>query len=242
MSAPRSSFAVMPLLALTTLACLTSLTSASLVTTAHAQSSAEEEALDEERAGTSRGGSYAWGDSSTDVPSGPAAPVEHRYARIYGTIGAGATLRILVYEVYGGTSLLAPVFLQLRGGFFFEGDGDIQHGIGLGISTNLMPDGTGDTTGMINGLDTMTAWTFVPQYMLRGYFGDVFQLIGRIGPGVTASTLPNLGFEVGATTLFRFLAGFGVYVDLSFSMYFADQIHPLLSLEGGLAFDYELLP
>jgi hypothetical protein len=236
--APRTSFVATALCG-----AALSILSALVAPTVHAQSAAEAEALDEERAGTSRGGSYAWGDSSTDdVPGGVAGPAVHRYARVYGTIGAGATLRILVYEVYGGTGLLAPVFLQLRGGFFFEGDGDIQHGVGLGISTNLMPDGTGDTAGMVNGLDVASAWTFVPQYMLRAWFGDVFQLIGRIGPGVTASVLPNLGFEVGATTLFKFLAGLGVYLDVSFSMYFADQVHPLVSIEGGLAFDYELLP
>jgi hypothetical protein len=98
------------------------------------------EALEEERAGGSRGGSYAWGDSTTDVPSS-SGPATHRYARIFGTVGAGVSFRILIYADALSQTEIAPAYLQLRGGYFFEGDGDIQHGIGLGISVNMTGDG-----------------------------------------------------------------------------------------------------
>ncbi len=213
-------------------------------TKASAQSAAESEAAAEERAGRARGG-YAWGESSTDdVPTTSGASA-HRFGRVFGTVGAGATVRILEYQPLA-QSRIAPPYLQLRAGYFFEGDGDVQHGIGLGIATNLTIDGGADTGDSINGLDPLTAWTFAPQYLLRGWFGDWFQLIGRVGVAVTASALPNWGFEVGVHPLLKILSGFGFYVDVSFSMYFSGEpsyeIHPLISFEGGLAFDYELLP
>lgn len=217
------------------------LLSAPFFTAERALAQPDVEALEEERAGSARGGSYAWGESSTDVPAAAPAPPAHRYARIFGTVGAGGTVRILQYEALG-QSRFAPVYLQLRAGYFFDGDGDVQHGIGLGISTNLAADGQVDTAGLILGIDPLTTWTFTPQYLLRIWFGDWVQLVGRVGVSATASTLPNLGFEVGIGPVIKFLSGFGIYADVSFSGYFANDFHPLVSLEGGLVFDYEILP
>jgi hypothetical protein len=216
---------------------------------ASAQSRAEEEAAGEERAGRARGESYAWGDSSTDDVPSSSGPATHRYARVFGTVGAGITIRILEIQPLG-QSRLAPAYLQLRGGYFFEGDGDVQHGIGLGIATNLQVDGEPDvitTTGtIIQGIDPLSTWTLTPQYLLRAWFGDWFQLIGRVGVSVTAATLPNWGFEVGVHPLLKILSGLGFYADVSFSMFFSGepdyQVHPLISIEGGVAIDFELLP
>jgi hypothetical protein len=214
-------------------------------TRASAQDRAADEAAEEERAGHARGGSYAWGDSSTDDVPSRSGPATHRYGRVFGTVGAGITIRVLEYQPLA-QSRLAPPYLQLRAGYFFEGDGDVQHGVGLGISTNLTIDGGADTGDSINGLDALAAWTFTPQYLLRGWFGDWFQLIGRVGVSVTASTLPNWGFEVGVHPLLKILSGFGFYADVSFSMFFSGEpsadIHTLISIEGGVALDFELLP
>jgi hypothetical protein len=200
------------------------------------------EALEEERAGGSRGGSYAWGDSTTDVPSS-SGPATHRYARIFGTVGAGVSFRILIYADALSQTEIAPAYLQLRGGYFFEGDGDIQHGIGLGISVNMTGDGAAfDRPGEVNGMNPFSAWTFTPQYLLRGWFSDWLQLIGRVGVSATAALLPNWGFEVAIQPVLKILSGFGFYVDAGFSMFFSDTVHPLISIEGGLVFDYELLP
>jgi len=217
---------------------------------ARAQDRATDEATEEERAGHARGGSYAWGDSSTDDVPTHSGPETHRYARVFGTVGAGITIRILEYQPLA-QSRLAPVYLQLRAGYFFEGDGDIQHGVGLGISTNLQVDGKPDyrlTDGtlILQNINPLTTWTLTPQYLLRAWFGDWFQLIGRVGVSVTAATLPNWGFEIGVQPLLKILSGLGFYADISFSMFFSGEpeygIHPLISIEGGVAIDFELLP
>lgn len=212
-------------------------------------SSAQDESLDEERAGSSRGGSYAWGES-TDSGSGPSGPATHRYGRVFVSVGAGLTVRVLQYEALR-QQRLAPPYLQLRGGFFFEGDGDFQHGVGLGISTNINGEGAADrcftdTSGAtqcdILGVDPFGAWTLTPQYLARIWFDDWIQLVGRVGVSVTAAAAPNWGFEIGFGPLVKFLSGFGAYAELSFSSFFAAEFHPLFSGEVGLVIDYELLP
>lgn len=206
----------------------------------------------------SRSGSYAWEDGgAVEAGASGGAPAEHRYARIFLSVGAGLTFRTLIYvdELNHDPGGLAPWYLQLRGAYFFEGDGDLQHGIGLGISTNLTGDGLvgvvdeagcarvpGSAACTPAGLDPLAAWTFVPGYHLRVWFMDWVQLMARVGLGVTAADLPNLGFEVGVGAVAKFLAGMGIYLEASFSTYFATQAHPLISVEAGLVVDYELLP
>lgn len=206
------------------------------------RSAAAQEEEEEEVAGGSRGG-YAWGEGTTDTPSGPAAPPAHRYARIFGAIGAGLTVRILEYHVdVLDQQRLAPPYLQLRGGYFFEGDGDFQHGVGLGIATPMNGDGLPDRDGVVYGVDPFASWTFTPQYLLRIWFDDWIQLLGRVGVSVTAAAAFNWGFEVGLGPVIKFLAGLGLYAEASFSTFFGTEYHPLVSVEGGLVIDLELLP
>ncbi len=200
-------------------------------------------AQDDERAGTARG-SYAWGDGTTDTPATPSGPPRHRYARVFGSLGAGLTIRILQYEGVGvlNQNRFAPPYLQLRGGYFFEGDGDLQHGVGLGVATPLNGEGFPDRDGIVYGVDPLAAWTFTPQYLLRVWFDDWIQLLGRVGASVTAASAFNWGAEVGVGPIIKFLAGFGAYAEASFSIFFGNEYHPLVSLEAGLVIDYELLP
>lgn len=215
-------------------------------------------------------GSYAWEAGGGVDPSLP-TPATHRFARLFLSVGVGITFRTLIYVDTLGHDPggLAPLYLQLRGAYFFEGDGDFQHGIGLGIASNLGDDPPGSvfeggTPSVVNqvecdrlrsvgagdgseactpaGIALMTAWTLVPGYHVRFWLDDWFQLAGRIGFGVTAAELPNVGFELGVGAIAKIFAGLGLYAEVSFSTYFAAETHPLVSLEGGVVIDYELLP
>lgn len=222
------------------------------VTSALAQVSEEGDHVEEELPpGHPARASYAWGEGG-EVESAVNAAASHRYGHIFLSAGVGLTIRTLIYvdtlnhcpDAGDPSCPLAPGYLQLRGAYFFEGDGDIQHGIGLGISTNLTGEGLvgNGPDGTPLGIDAFSAWTLVPGYHMRVWFADWIQVLARIGFGVTAAELPNLGFEIAGGAVLKFLAGLGFYGEVAFSTYFAADPHPLISFEAGFVVDYELLP
>lgn len=204
--------------------------------------------LEDEHAGRSRGG-YAWGEEARDT--GPqSTTAAHHYGAVFGSVGAGTTIRMIRYEVLTNTDQVAPAYLQLRGGYFFEGDGLFQHGAVLGIASNLGGEGYGAA-----GIDPFGQWALAPAYMVRlipeGDIGNWLQATGRLGIPLAfatdggGNTLFTWGWELGIGVLFHFLAGMGLYAEADLSMYFADDpanLHPLISFEGGLFIDYEVLP
>jgi hypothetical protein len=193
---------------------------------------------DDEHAGGSRGG-YAWGHEGDQgaTASGPAA---HHFSRIYVSLGAGFSTRIIQYLELG-QERFAPAYLQLRGGYFFEGDGNFQHGLMLGLAPAIAPDGT-----VAFGHDAFGQWVLSPNYMARlwldGDLGNWLQLTGRVGVPFALGEYFSWGVDVGLGAILEFLTGFGIYVEADFSMFFAADIHPLFSLEGGLVIEYEVLP
>lgn len=205
----------------------------------------EEEATapsDREVAGQARQG-YAWGGSE-EGPSGPAAPPSHRYARIFASLGAGISFR-LYYDDYPpqngglGQSPIAPAYLQLRGAYFFEGDGDFQHGVGLGLATNLMADPPEYEVGF----NALAQWTLAPTYSVRYWAADEVQLIGSFGvPFALSNIYQSIGLELTLGGIFKIFSGAGLYANVVVSTYFASFVNPLISLDAGLVFDYELLP
>ena len=205
---------------------------------AHAQATEPETHGEDEHAAPSRGG-YAWGHEG-DAASGAATPTAHHFARINLSIGAGFSTRIIQYlELH--QERFAPPYLQLRGGYFFDGDGPVQHGVLLGIAPALTPDGT-----VLFGQDAFGQWTLCPSYMARwwldGDLGDWLQLTGRIGVPLALGQYFAWGIDVGLGAIVEFLNGLGLYVEADFSMFFANDIHPLFSLEGGIVVEYEVLP
>ncbi len=217
-----------------------------------AQEPVEGEAPEREEAGHSRGG-YAWGEEREDLTSTTSA--YHRFGHAFVSLGAGGTIRILAYadvcddRVPGREGCrFSPPYLQLRGGWFFEGDGDIQHGVGLGVASNLSPDGT---TGL--GIDPFTQWVLSPSYFFRYHFSPWFQLMAHFGVPMAISNVTgagqsatdfNWGFELQVGGVFKFLTGLGVYAAANVTTWFAgvDMVWPTLSFEGGLMFEYEVLP
>jgi hypothetical protein len=214
-----------------------------------------QEATDEERAGHSRGG-YAWGEEHhEDTGSGPSAPAVHRYGRGFLSLGAGGSVRMLQYLplVQDWT---APPYLQLRGGYFFDGEGMFQHGVVLGIATSMQGDGTycpTCTDPNALGIDPFTQWVLAPAYMLRiipeGDLGDFFQVTGRFGVPVALGYQTTWGLELGLGSMLKPWDGLGFYGEIALSTYFGhdatdgDTVHPLLSFEIGIMLDLpEVLP
>jgi hypothetical protein len=217
------------------------------------QEPVEGETIEREEAGRSRGG-YAWGEGASETDT-DARPQFHRFGHAFVSLGAGGTVRILSYadvcddRVPGREGCrFSPPYLQLRGGWFFEGDGDIQHGVGLGVASNLSPDGT---TGL--GIDPFTQWVLSPGYFFRYWFDSWFQLMAHFGVpmaisyvtgGGQSSTDFNWGLELQVGGVFKFLTGLGVYAAANIATWFAgtDMVWPTISFEGGLMFEYEVLP
>ncbi|MBX7195913.1 MAG: hypothetical protein K1X94_27915 [Sandaracinaceae bacterium] len=197
-----------------------------------------DESVDDEAVPTQ--GRYAWGQGgpSEAASSGPAV---HRFARIFGSLGAGGSLRLFYDPDTLHQDLAAPAYLQLRAGYFFEGDGDLQHGVGLGVATNVTPDPT--DLAYADGFLELGQWTLAPTYFLRIWVSDDLQVLGSFGVPIGLSgTYQTVGLELAGGVVYKFLAGFGIYAHITFSTYFASFVQPMLSGDAGLVLDYEVLP
>ena len=72
---------------------------------------------------------------------------------------------------------------------------------------------------------------------------DALQLLGSFAvPFGLSGSYNTVGLELAFGVVYKFLAGFGIYGQLTFSTYFASFVQPMLSLDLGLVFDYEVLP
>lgn len=215
-----------------------------------ASSSASVRAQDEdERAGQARG-SYAWGDRAAE----PEDPL-----RVMGYTGLGVGIRLLAnLDPPFHQDFVAPAYYEVGGAVFLPG-AEVRHGFGLGLTTNLTADGT--TSG---GIQPGTQWVITPSYHLlvplRRLMPDLghdwISIQGRVGiPLVFGAALGGggtefaLGGELAAAVLFKFLAGFGLYLEISAAVFGGgpnpageSTVHPVLGIDGGLLFDYEVLP
>jgi hypothetical protein len=203
-------------------------------------------AQDDEAPGGSRGG-YAWGEGARAAE--PEDPL-----RIQAFMGVGLGFRLLRnIDSPFNQDFLAPPYLDLGGAVFFPG-GDVRHGAGLTVTTNLTSDGT-----QAGGTQGFAQWSFTPSYHLliplRRLVPDLqhdwLQIQGHVGiPLVFGSALSgdgidfSIGAEVAAGVNFKFLAGLGVYLELGAAVYggTGDTVHPVLSADAGFLFDYEVLP
>ncbi len=217
-----------------------------------ASSSASVRAQDEgERAGQARG-SYAWGGNRAAEPEDP--------LRIVGYTGAGIGIRLLAnLDPPFHQDFVAPAYWELGGAVYFPG-AELRHGVGLSFTTNLTPDGT-----MSGGIQPGSQWVITPSYHLlvplRRLIPDLghdwVSIQGRVGiPLVFGAALGggggtdfSLGGELAAAVLFKFLAGFGLYVELQAAVFGGgpnptgeSTVHPMLGIDGGLLIDYEVLP
>lgn len=212
-----------------------------------------------EEAGQARGG-YAWGEAPVDEAGRPTAPVYRRYGTVFAHVGFGGTIRIVAHadtcnpdEPGREGCRFSPAYMELRAGYMFETDSILQHGVGLGISTNLAADGTRP-----RGIDPGNQWVFAPAYYARLWLDDWFQLLGHVGVplsianvtscrGTSCESLDaafNWAIEVGIDGVLKVLTGLGIYAGAMLDFWFANvsSSWPSVSFQAGLVFDYEVLP
>lgn len=192
--------------------------------------------VDEELAGDARGES-GWG-------AGPAEPEDP--LRIMGFLGAGVGIRLL-RNLDFQQEFLAPAYLDLGAAVFFPG-AEIRHGVGLGVTTSLTAD---------QNVDPFMQWALTPSYhflvplrrVVPELDHDWLHVQGRVGVPVVFSSVPggaldiSVGGELAAALHFKFLAGLGLYLEVSAALYGGSDstVHPVIGLDAGLMFDYEVL-
>ncbi len=163
--------------------------------------------------------------------------------RIVATLGGGASIR-LIDDPLLGQQRFAPSFLDLAGGVVFPGRG-LRHGALLQISTNISPDGNAST-----GYDPLQQWVLQPTYYAYlPVVDDLITLTGKVGLGFALSAAatggPSYGFEIALGAQFQpIFAGLGLYAEASFSTWVgvSSSLFPIVSFEGGIVIDYEVLP
>ncbi|HEY8429694.1 MAG TPA: hypothetical protein VIL20_15020 [Sandaracinaceae bacterium] len=198
--------------------------------------------LDDERPGQARGG-YAWGAPAAQ-PDDP--------LRVMAYAGAGIGLRLLAnLDPPFNHEFLAPAYVELGGLVVLPG-GELRHGFGLNVATGVTQD--------VNsaGIQPLEQWSLTPSYHLvvplRRLVPDLqydwLTLMGRFGIPVTLGAAlegdgvdVSVGAELGGMLLFKFLAGLGLYVEVQVGVYggSVNTVHPILAIDGGLLWDYEVL-
>ena len=178
---------------------------------------------------------YAWEEEETAGPTQP--------SRILVTLGGGSGLRLVINSDFDQQSF-APAFIDAAGTFVFPGAARWRHGVGLTISTNITSDGS---TAI--GVDGFAQWTFAPTYLAYFRFGEDWLVTAHLGVplGISSDGEQSqdlLGVDVGAGAAFYILAGLGIYLEASASVWLGslNTIHPIVSWEGGVVIDYEVLP
>jgi hypothetical protein len=167
--------------------------------------------------------------SEPDLPADP--------ARIVWSAGAGVSIRFL-RNLDFSQDWPAPGFVDAFGAFVFPGHA-VRHGVGLNASINLSGDGSLDL-----GVDPAQQIVVAPTYLLYIGLSELFKLSGKVSVPLVVTPDFSFGAELAVGAHLFVLAGFGFYAELSATMFFgADStVHPFGSVEGGLSFDYEVLP
>lgn len=172
---------------------------------------------------------------------------EARPMRIVGRLGVGGALRLVSHDDFQQDTL-APSYLNLQGQLVLPLAGTLRHSVLVGASTNLESDGS-----FVSGVDPFQQWVIEAGYGLHVPFGrpgaPTWVVGGHVSAALVASPDVTWGFEVGGDAAYHFLAGLGVYAELNVGTYFGAEdrfgnltVNPLLALEVGLTWDYEVLP
>ncbi|MCB9591528.1 MAG: hypothetical protein H6719_02240 [Sandaracinaceae bacterium] len=199
---------------------------------------------------------YAWGEDGGSTGQGASSDDP---LRIMGYVGGGVGFRLLANldcPVFCH-SFLAPAYLDLGAAVYLPGR-EVRHGVGLYLSTGLSQDNGIDASSA--GQLPLTQWVITPSYqlllplwrLLDGMDRDELQVQIRVGiPLVLGQGLGDpgrvdftFGGELAAAIHYKLLAGFGIYAEVQLDVYggINDTVHPLVAIDAGLLFDYEVLP
>jgi hypothetical protein len=167
------------------------------------------------------------------------AVLEKDPPHVVATLASGGSLRLYKNSDFGQNSL-APAFIEGTVGFVLAGSGWLRHGFALSNSLNLTSDG-GYTEPIYSGQQ----WVLMPSYMALLYFRPDAVVTGRVGPEFAmTSSSKTWGIGITGGAGYYLLAGFGVYGELGFDLFFGanSTLHPMMDLKLGILVDYEILP
>ncbi|MBN1654996.1 MAG: hypothetical protein JXA30_14600 [Deltaproteobacteria bacterium] len=164
---------------------------------------------------------------------------ESRQSRLIATITSGGSLRI-ARNVDLGQERFGPIFVEGFVAYLLPFGDWWRHGIGVGVSTNLMEDG-----GYTEPVDPVEQLVVSPGYL--AYFDfhpDIFCLGHLSLPFQLLSSSESWAIEAAAGIGYKLSAGAGAYIEssLDFFVGFDSTVHPIASLEVGIFLDHELLP
>jgi hypothetical protein len=153
------------------------------------------------------------------------------------SVGGGVSIRFL-RNLDFSQDWFAPSFIDVFGAFVLPGR-DVRHAFGVGLGVNISGDGS-----IALGVDPLQQWSVAPSYMLYIPLSELFKLTGKVSVPLVVSPDFTVGAELAVGAHLLVLAGFGFYAELSAAMFLGGDstVHPLGSVEGGLSFDYEVLP
>ncbi len=170
---------------------------------------------------------------------------------LFGRIGVGGGLRLGTPDGFQQETF-APAYLSLAGGTVFPSTGRLAQQLSLAIDANLHGDGT-----YPSGVEAFEQWVLAPAYGVRlglvhgrdwGESPGILDAVFRLAIPIVVSPTASVGLEVSAGAIFRMLAGFGIYADLTYGAYLGGQerngdrtVHQLMGLELGVQVDLELL-
>jgi hypothetical protein len=178
-----------------------------------------------------------YGDETGGDPfGGPESPADP--PRIVWSVGGGSAFRLIRNLDYN-QEFFAPAFVDAFGAFVFGAAGVVRHGVGLGASLNLTGDGDVPV-----GVDGFTQVVVAPSYLLYLRLSDTVVVHGKVAVNLNLSPSFVPGAEIAGGLTLLLTAGFGLYGEIGVSAYINGDstVHPLVSAEGGVAFDFEILP
>jgi hypothetical protein len=166
--------------------------------------------------------------------------VRGRYAHLFGGLELGRGLRLnnpyRLETVLGDDAeslSLTATYVDFSAGAAFGPPDSLQHGAALHLSFAL------------HGIPQEV---LSPSYVAIARFAP-FRLHGRVGTPIVLEPDLNVGAEIAAGGAWFLTAGLGVGLELGASLFYGAATYdrsvtaiPIVSLQGGLALDYEVLP
>jgi hypothetical protein len=159
-------------------------------------------------------------------------------AHVLALVSTGVPLRLSLHEDLG-QDRVAPAFADTLLGYVLPGHGRVQHGVGLGVSTNLERDG-----GYVEPLYAAQQLVLMPAYLAYAALGRDLPVLGHVGLPMLLGEGRSFGLELGAALGYRMLAGLGLFVEVDVATYVGARsaLSVLASAELGVLVDYEVLP
>ena len=190
--------------------------------------------------GTAQAESSVTPDEAARAPSTPLPPLGGEY-RLMAGMGIGRGIRFenpyrLQTELgHDAESLsLTATYLDLSVAALLAGGQRVFHGATVHVSF---------------ALDGVSQEVVTPSYLLQVRPTPRWAVLGRAGLPIVVEPDANVGFEVAGGGIYYVTAGLGVSASLVGSLFFAAATLessrpaiPILSMEVGAVYDYEVLP